>query len=275
MRRSVGSAVAGGTARGSPARGARGAPTVDRRSFLKTSAAVALGGGVLMPTAKQPHIVVVGAGAFGGWTALFLRRQGARVTLVDAWGPGNSRASSGGETRVIRATYGPRAVYTHMAARALALWKEHQKHCRRQLYHKIGVLWLVESDEQYEKAALPILRDARVAFEEFPGQELSRRYPQINCEQVRWAILENDAGYLTARRACAAVLEGFLAEGGEYRQVAVQSPIDARNGELSTVKLSDGSPLTADGFVFACGTWLGTPFPEVVGERVRPTRQEV
>src|SRR5207249_417507 len=84
--------------------------------------AVALGG--LMPKPKQPHIVVVGAGAFGGWTALFLRRQGARVTLLDAWGPGNSRASSGGETRVIRATYGPRAVYTRMAARALTLWKE-------------------------------------------------------------------------------------------------------------------------------------------------------
>src|SRR5256886_15337632 len=70
---------------------------------------------------QKPHIVVVGAGAFGGWTALYLRRGGARVTLVDAWGPGNARASSGGETRVIRATYGPRAVYTHMAVRALAL----------------------------------------------------------------------------------------------------------------------------------------------------------
>src|SRR5437879_11975408 len=78
-----------------------------------------------MPRAKQPHVVVVGAGAFGGWTALYLRRGGARVTLVDAWGPGNARASSGGETRVIRATYGPRAVYTHLTMRALALWREH------------------------------------------------------------------------------------------------------------------------------------------------------
>ncbi|HLQ60074.1 MAG TPA: FAD-dependent oxidoreductase, partial [Gemmatimonadales bacterium] len=156
-----------------------------------------------------PRIVVVGAGAFGGWTALFLRRQGARVTLVDAWGPGNSRASSGGETRVIRATYGPRAVYTRMATRALTLWKEHQTRWHRQLYHGIGVLWLIESDDQDEKAALPILRDARVRFEELQGAEVARRFPQINCEQVRWAILEKDGGYLTARRACAAVLEGF------------------------------------------------------------------
>ena len=223
---------------------------------------------------SKPHVVVVGAGAFGGWTALFLRRQGARVTLVDAWGPGNARASSGGETRVIRATYGPRAIYTRMAVRALTLWKEHERRWHRRLFHGIGVLWLVESDEQYEKAALPILRGANIRFEELTGAEVARRYPQINCDRVRWAIFENDGGYLTARGACAAVLEGFLAEGGEYRQLALQQPAPS-GGQLSSVTLSDGSRLTADSFVFACGPWLGSLFPDVIGDRVRATRQEV
>ena len=227
-----------------------------------------------MQRAQQPHIVVVGAGAFGGWTALYLRRQGARVTLVDAWGPGNSRASSGGETRVIRATYGDRLVYTRMAARALALWKENEKRWQRQLYHGIGVLWLVESDEKYEKAALPILRSENVRIEELSGSDVSRRYPQINCDRVRWAIFEPDGGYLTARRACATVLEGFLAEGGEYRQLAVQPPAPSGR-QLSNVLLTDGSRLTADRFVFACGPWLGSLFPDVIGDRVRATRQEV
>jgi monomeric sarcosine oxidase len=224
---------------------------------------------------KKPHVVVVGAGAFGGWTALHLLRRGARVTLLDAWGPGNSRASSGGETRVIRATYGPREIYTRMAARALTLWKEHERRWHRQLYHGIGVLWLVENDDQYEKAALPVLRDAKVTFEELTGAEVTRRYPQINCDQVRWAIFEKDGGYLTARRACAAVLDGFLAEGGAYRQAAVQAPVQPQTGELSSVTLSDGSQLTADRFVFACGPWLGSLFPDVIGDRVRATRQEV
>jgi monomeric sarcosine oxidase len=224
---------------------------------------------------KQPHVVVVGAGAFGGWTALYLRRRGARVTLLDAWGPGNARASSGGDTRVIRATYGARAIYTRMAVRALALWKEHERRWHRQLYHGIGVLWLVEDDEQYERAALPLLRDAGVAFEELTGAEIARRYPQINGERVRWAIFEREGGYLTARRACAAVLEAFLAEGGEYRQVAVQAPVSPAGGELAAVTLSDGTTLAADRFVFACGPWLGSLFPDVIGERVRATRQEV
>src|SRR5437660_520099 len=84
-------------------------------------------------SARGPSVVVVGAGAFGGWTALHLLRKGAKVTLVDAWGPGNSRASSGGETRVIRGTYGPRGIYTHLTARAPPLWKEHERHWRLKL----------------------------------------------------------------------------------------------------------------------------------------------
>jgi glycine/D-amino acid oxidase-like deaminating enzyme len=223
---------------------------------------------------KKPHVVVVGAGAFGGWTALQLLQRGARVTLLDAWGPGNSRASSGGETRVLRATYGPRGIYTHMAARALALWKEHERRWRLKLFHPIGVLWLVEDDDQYEKAALPLLKEAGVAFEELTGADTARRYPQINCERVRWAIFEREGGYLTARRACAAVLDAVLAGGGEYRQLAVE-PGRIVGGELAGVRVSAGSVLEADRYVFACGPWLGTLFPDVMGDHLRVTRQEV
>ncbi|MGC2731362.1 MAG: FAD-dependent oxidoreductase, partial [Candidatus Sulfotelmatobacter sp.] len=75
---------------------------------------------------SKPHIAVIGAGAFGGWTALHLLEGGARVTLLDAWGPGNSRASSGGETRIMRGTYGPDQPYTELAARALKLWPKYE-----------------------------------------------------------------------------------------------------------------------------------------------------
>ncbi len=257
---------------------------VSRRRFLEhcSAAGAALGAftsfatrfGGWRPMTGKPHVVVVGAGAFGGWTALYLLRGGARVTLLDAWGPGNSRASSGGETRVIRGTYGPRRIYTHLTARALTLWKEHERRWQRRLYHPIGVLWLVEDDDQYETAALPVLTEAGLAYERLTGAEVARRYPQINTERVRWAIFETDAGYLTARAACAAVLAAFQGEGGSYRQLAARpGPLAA--GELRDVALSDGSTVSADAYVFACGPWLGTLFPEVIGRRVTPTRQEV
>src|SRR5574341_1550602 len=99
------------------------------------------------------HVVVIGAGAFGGWTALHLARQGVRVTLVDAWGPGNSRASSGGETRVIRAMYGADRIYVGMAAQALRLWRENETRFGQKLYRRTGVLWMTGRDDRFERAA--------------------------------------------------------------------------------------------------------------------------
>ena len=100
-----------------------------RRTFLKSSAAAAAAcviGSPAIARKRGASVIVVGAGAFGGWSALQLLQRGSKVTLLDAWGPGNSRASSGGETRTIRATYGPaHPLYTQMVARALRLWQEY------------------------------------------------------------------------------------------------------------------------------------------------------
>jgi glycine/D-amino acid oxidase-like deaminating enzyme len=220
-------------------------------------------------------VAVIGAGAFGGWTALYLLRKGARVTLLDAWGPGNSRASSGGETRVIRGTYGPDRVYTRMVVRALLLWRENESRWGKRLYHRTGALWMVGGKEPaYENSALPILREAGLTFERLTAAEAAKRYPQISFEGIDWAILEKDAGYLTARRACEAVLEGFTSEGGDYRQAASQ-PGRIVGGRMTDLALSDGTGLHADAYVFACGPWLPKLFPGVLGDLIQPTRQEV
>jgi glycine/D-amino acid oxidase-like deaminating enzyme len=224
---------------------------------------------------SKPHIAVIGAGAFGGWTALYLLRRGAQVTLLDAWGPGNSRSSSGGETRIIRGTYGSDQPYSKMAARALVLWKDHETRWRRQFLHRTGVLWMsTSSDDEFERSSLPMLREAGIAYEELSGKEVDSRWPQINVEDVRWAIHEPDGGFLMARVACQEVLEGLLAEGGEYKQVAVL-PHDLEGGVRNGLRLSDASKLVADQYVFACGPWLGKLFPETIGHHILPTKQDV
>lgn len=222
---------------------------------------------------RQPHVAVVGAGAFGGWTALYLLRGGARVTLIDAWGPGNARASSGGATRVIRGVYGPDRPYVELVARALHLWREHERRWERPLLYRTGALWMVSQADAYVRASLPIMRELGLATEELTATAAAARYPQIDFEGVAWALFEHDAGYLTARLACEAVLEAFLAEGGEYRQAWAR--VERRAGTVESVRPSDGAPVTADRYVFACGPWLGDLFPDVLGPRIRPTRQEV
>ena len=140
-----------------------------RRSFLKESALLGAAyyvGSPKFPSSSTPSVIVVGgAGAFGGWTALHLVQRGARVTLLDAWGQGNSGASSGGETRTIRATYGPAHVlYLKMVSRALQLWQEYERRWNLRLFFRSGALRMAGADDSYENAALPVLKEAGIRF---------------------------------------------------------------------------------------------------------------
>jgi glycine/D-amino acid oxidase-like deaminating enzyme len=224
---------------------------------------------------SKPHIAVVGAGVFGGWTALHLLERGARVTLIDAWGPGNSRASSGGETRIMRGTYGPAQPYTKLAARALKLWQEYERRWKCQLLHRTGVLWMVSSrDDAYERGSLAMLRESRIKFQELSTPEMKKHWPQIKFDDVHWGIFEPECGYLDARVSCQAVVDALVAEGGAYRQLAV-SPDGLEIAPLRSLILSDGSRLKADRYVFACGPWMGKLFPETLGKLIQPTKQDI
>ena len=249
---------------------------LSRREVLKASVAAA--SSALLPrnpAAQSPRVAVIGAGAFGGWTALELVRRGARVVLIDAWGPGNARASSGGETRVIRAGYGTRTIYTKMAKRALELWGAHDQRYGRGFFKKTGALWMFGKDDAFRKASIAALEAERVAVQDVAVADARRRWPQVDFAGISSLFFEPEAGYLLARRACEHVVECVIGEGGEYRQAAVASPVRATGSRLSVVTLSDGQSLAADTFVFACGPWLGTLFPDVVGKNITPTRQDV
>lgn len=223
----------------------------------------------------RPHIGVIGAGAFGGWTALHLLEAGARVTLLDAWGPGNSRSSSGGETRVMRGTYGPEQPYTDLAARALSLWAKYERRWKRQFLHRCGVLWMAAGrDDAFERGSVQMLRESKIHFQQLSSSQLRKRWPQISFEGVEWGIFEPECGYLDARSSCQAVVETFIRSDGKYVQSAVVSE-ELESTNLPSLRLSDGSRLKADAYVFACGPWLGKLFPETIGNLIRATKQEV
>ena len=224
----------------------------------------------------REHVVVVGAGAFGGWTALALLRAGMRVTLVDAWGAGHSRASSGGETRLIRAVYGGVSTYTEMATRAMVLWREAERQWSRPLLFRTGSLWMCADDDSYVRRSIASMKVAGLPLDELSRDEAARRFPQMSFGDVRSVFHEPEAGYLTARAACELVREAFVREGGEYVPgwARPHAPSGTR-ARLSGVTLSNGNSIAADLCVFACGAWMAQVFPDVIGRRIVPTRQEV
>jgi glycine/D-amino acid oxidase-like deaminating enzyme len=156
-----------------------------------------------------------------------------------------------------------------MVARALQLWQENEQRWNLKLFFRTGVLWMASADDSYERAALPMMKEAGIHFEKLPAADCAKRWPQINFED----IYEPDSGYLAARRSCEAVLNAFLKQGGEYRQVQT-TPGPIKANRMQGIGATSGEMLNADSYVFACGPWLGKVFP-VLATIITPTRQEV
>src|ERR1043166_7350309 len=156
-----------------------------------------------MQSTRRYDVAVIGAGVFGACTAYQLNRIGRSVLLLDAYGPGNSRASSGGESRIMRLGYGPDEVYTRSAQRSLQLWQElfAQLDNPSPLFHQTGVLWLARTADAYCEATLKTLDAVGARHERLDHVQLSERFPQLNFAGIDWAILEPDAGVLMSRRA--------------------------------------------------------------------------
>jgi sarcosine oxidase len=227
-----------------------------------------------MSSAKTYDVVVVGAGVFGAWTALALALRGKRVALLEAYGPGHSRSSSGDESRIIRMGYGADEIYTRWSQRSLHLWKELFRAARNEaLFQETGVLWLAEAGNASLQATRDVLASCGVRLAELGRAELIKKYPQINFEGIESGIYEPESGVLLARQSVAAVVAIAQKMGVEYKVAQVATPRDG--GELSQVETTGGEKFAASQFVFACGAWLGKVFPEVLGERIFPTRQEV
>ena len=249
---------------------------ISRRAFVGVAMAAPLAAHAAMAGAAKEHVVVVGAGAFGGWSALALLRAGARVTLVDAWGAGHSAASSGGETRLIRGVYNGVLAYTQMAARALVLWREAEQQWGRQVLFRTGALFMCAGDDGYVRRSIEPMKEVGLPLQQLTLDEAARRFPQFDLRDARTVYFEPEAGFLTARAACELVRDTFVREGGEYRRALVLPPSAGAAGpRLASIRLADGTTLAADRFVFACGAWMGRLFPDVIGRRIVATRQEV
>jgi glycine/D-amino acid oxidase-like deaminating enzyme len=203
----------------------------------------------------------VGAGVFGAWTAWHLARAGKRVLLVDAWGAAHSRASSGGETRILRVGYGADEIYTRMAMRSREMWLDLFARSGQDLFLQSGALRISHEDDAYSSAMRETLARAGAPHEIVSQAEIARRWPQMRLPiPGTYGFFEPESGALLARRAVEQVVADAIGSGADFeiREVAwPNASIDARV------------------FVFACGPWLPKLFPEILARRIFVTRQEV
>src|SRR5688572_16181066 len=252
---------------------------ITRRTVIGSALAAGLAGARHAP-AKEARMskpawdsIVVGAGVFCAWTARQLRTAGQRGLLLGAFGAADARASSGGESRLTRGSYGADEVYTRMAFDSLPQWKWLSNQAGLPVFHPVGVLFFFQKREPYVDQSLEVHRRLKLPTQELDRAALEQRYPQVYWKDIEVGLLEPGFGVLMARRAVQTLVRQFVKSGGEYRVAAVKPP-DASKA-LVSLELSDGGTVSAANYVFACRPWLPKVFPHLLGQRIFPTRQEI
>ena len=276
--------------------------SVDRRDFLKaatvgagglTLAGTPLFGAVPAPvtdpkrrrSGQAPDVVVIGAGTFGMWTALNLVRLGVTVTVVDPLGPGNSRSTSGGETRGVRSSYGDRPhgmQWTRWANVAIQRWQKWDEEGKElllpQVFFQTGDLIMRPEMQPYLETSAAQWDEIGVEHEILGPGEIRYRWPWFNTdavmidgemtEPITTALYEPQAGVVRARRAIESVSKRFQMEGGEL--AVGRAVLGASNGRsLDNVTLEPEGALSGSTFIFALGPWFPKVFPEIFGRRMR------
>ena len=216
-----------------------------------------------MPSNQSFDVAVIGSGCFGSWIAYTLAERGLSVALADSHGAGNSRSSSGGETRIIRMSYGSDAIYTRMARESLERWTRlFAEADQEELFVPSGALFTGPGGNPHIGQCAATLSRLNIRHEQLKAGELKKRFPQFRFAPGSTGLFEPESGVLLARRAVACVAQ--VAERlGVTRLDVAASPKTVRK------------QIPAKRYVFACGPWLPSLFPKELGGLIFPTRQEV
>ena len=269
------------------------ADALPRRDFLKAAGsgagAIFLGGAgaaeAKTPRPKatrsarsasaSPEIVVIGAGLWGSFTAYHLRRMGANVTVVDAYGPGNARSTSGDETRGVRSSYGDRAgqmgeLWMLWARDSMTRWKQFDdewgRELRLNLFHVTGdIIYRTEWDNFQLKCKVWWDKN-KIPYQVLNPDDVRKAFPVVNMDDITACLYEPDAGVLRARRAAQAASAAFERLGGKV-VIGRASPSKISNGKLDEIALDTGHTLRAEKFVYCVGPWLGKTFPEIFAKK--------
>jgi glycine/D-amino acid oxidase-like deaminating enzyme len=191
--------------------------------------------------------VIVGAGVFGASTGRELERRGWDVRVIEQYAAGNVRSGSGGDTRLLRFSYGDAEWYTLLTKRALELWRELEAESGVQLFEPVGMAWFETGDEDFTQRSEQTLRRVGVACERLTPEESKRLFPSLGVDDLRSVLFEPDAGVLWARLATRTLARALRVETG--RVVPADAP-------------------QADVVVWACGSWLPKLFPDLVDQRI-------
>jgi glycine/D-amino acid oxidase-like deaminating enzyme len=124
-------------------------------------------------------VIVVGGGVMGAATAYQLSKRNVSVLLIEQFQIGNIKGSSHGPSRIIRLAYDG-VDYGRMAQSAYKQWRELETESNQELMKVTGGFDFGPPHATYLDGIRQTYLALNIPFEDIRGDEIIRRFPQIN-----------------------------------------------------------------------------------------------
>lgn len=200
-------------------------------------------------------VVVIGAGIVGAACAHFLVREGLRVAVLEKGvvGGGATAAAMG---HLVAMDDSPAQLA--LTKLSLQLWKEvlHELPASAE-YRQPGTLWIADSEAEMAEVRrkYEVYSSAGLACEILDGAALAEAEPELR--RLFGALRVSGDGVIYPPAATQFLLQGVAGQGTLLTDCSVAS-IDG-----STVRLGDGTRISAGYIVNAAGCWATELTPEI------------
>ena len=205
---------------------------------------------------QQARVVIVGGGAIGLSLAYHLGHLGVKDVLLlerDRLTSGSSWHAAG-IVGPLRASMN----LTRLAMYALELFVDLEAEAGQATgYRQTGGVWLAQRDERMlELQRIKAMGDrAGLATEIISSEEISRRLPYVNCDDLAGGLWVEQDGQVNPVDLCMAYARGAKALGVEIREQTRVTDIETRDGRAVAVQLGVGDRVECERLVLCAGAW--------------------
>ena len=223
---------------------------------------------------RSPDIAVIGGGV-RRVDGVQPSEDGCARYPRGTWGPGNSRSTSGDETRGVRTSgYGDRLhgeLWARWANEAIKRWK-----AGRGTRANVSDACLPHHGGPDLPEGLGTVPEGHranwdktgIRYEVLKPNDVRSEYPVIDLKEIGVVQYEPNAGVVRARRACETVAEAFARNGGQV-VIARALPSLANGKTLQDISLSTARRSRPANLSSRAGRGCGKIFPEFLRTRLR------
>lgn len=203
-------------------------------------------------------VIIIGLGAMGSATSMFLSHNGIKVIGFDSYSPPHEFGSSLGHTRVIREAYHEGTTYVPIVQRAYEIWLEMNENSKVPIIETYGGLLIGRKTGDIENA-LKSANKYDIPIKKMTNDEISQKFSVLNPPKEYIGLLESRGGAVFVENSINHMLNTALNNGSihKYNERVVRW---SKKSNYYLVETNLGNYKT-EKLVFSSGAWITKLLP--------------